>query len=297
MNGSGCNAARAIRSRASTGYEIHTPPQHTEASTPMTLFENAGAADDDDATFAARSEVAGRYRAAWADSHDPATAVPELLPMRLARACVQVLPVTGAGLSLLDRDFRVPVGASDEVASTAERLQFTRGEGPCLDAVRTSRIVIAGDTDIERQWPLFAADFFARTPYRGALCMPLHLSPETTGALDLFVSHPDDLARISLTDAVAVSDQIMDALMIAQAITGSVGTLSEEPEPVWLQSGAVRDRTNVWVAMGMLMTRLETTAPDALAVLRGYSYSHGDLLDEVARDLISGRLDPDELRA
>ncbi|HEX8094096.1 GAF and ANTAR domain-containing protein [Jatrophihabitans sp.] len=261
----------------------------------MTLFENPGGGEGDRPSFTAKSELAQQYRAAWADS-DPATAVPELLPVRLARACVQVLPVAGAGLSLLNHDFRVPVGASDEVASVAERLQFTQGEGPCLDAARKSRIVIAGEADIKEQWPLFAADFFAHTPYRGALCMPLRLSPETVGALDLFVTHPDDLAKISLTDAVAVSDQIMDALMIAQAITGSVGSFSEEPEPVWLQSGAVRDRTNVWVAMGMLMTRLETTAPDALAVLRGYSYSHGALLDEVAGDLIRGQLDVEQLQ-
>jgi AmiR/NasT family two-component response regulator len=65
---------------------------------------------------------------------------------------------------------------------------------------------------------------------------------------------------------------------------------------VWLQSGTVRDRTNVWVAMGMLMTRLETTAPDALAVLRGYSYSHDTMLDDVARDLITGRLDVEQVQ-
>lgn len=261
----------------------------------MTLFENPDGGPGR-SSFITRSELARQYRAAWADSRDQATAVPELLPVRLTRACVQVLPVAGAGLSLLDHDFPVPVGASDEVASIAERLQFTQGEGPCLDAARTSRIVIAGEDDIRQQWPLFAAEFFAQTPYRGALCMPLRLSPATLGALDLFVTDADDLARISITDAVAVADQIMDALMIAQAITGSVGTFSEEPEPVWMQSGAVRDRTNVWVAMGMLMTRLESTAPDALAVLRGYAYSHGAVLDEVARDLVKGRLDVEQVQ-
>jgi hypothetical protein len=260
----------------------------------MSLFDHPGQSDG--ATFTAKSDLAHRYRAAWASSRDQATAIPELLPVRLARACVQVLPVAGAGLSLLNHDFRVPVGASDEVASTAERLQFTQGEGPCLDAARTSRTVIAGEADIKRLWPLFAAGFFAQTPYRGALCIPLRLSPEMVGALDLFVTHPDDLAKISLTDAVTVSDQIIDALMIAQAITGSVGTFTEEPEPIWLQSGAVRDRTNVWVAMGMLMTRLGTTAPDALAVLRGYSYSHDAVLDDVARDLIQGRLDVEQIQ-
>ncbi len=261
----------------------------------MTLFENPGG--NDRPAFTAKSDLARRYRAAWAGSRDQDTAIPELLPVRLARACVQVLPVAGAGLSLLNHDFRVPVGASDETASSAERLQFTQGEGPCLDAARMSRIVIAGESDIRAQWPLFAAEFFKQTPYRGALCMPLRLSPETVGALDLFVNDADDLAAISLTDAVAISDQIIDALTIAQAITGSVSAFSDEPEPVWLQSGAVRNRTNVWVAMGMLMTRLDVPASDALAVLRGYSYSHDAVLDDVADALVKGRLDVEQIQA
>lgn len=261
----------------------------------MTRSEYFGGKDRP--AFTAQSAVARRYRAAWAGSRDQATATPELLPVRLARACVQVFPVIGAGLSLLNHDFRVPVGASDEVASRAERLQFTQGEGPCLDAARTGRTVIAGEADIQEQWPLFAAEFFEQTHYRGAMCVPLRLSPETVGALDLFVTDPDDLAAISLTDAVAVCDQIIDALTIAQAITGSPSGFTDEPEPVWLQSGVVRNRTNVWVAMGMLMTRLNVPAPDALAVLRGYSYSHDAMLDDVADSLVKGELDVEQVQA
>lgn len=259
------------------------------------MFEHPGGTGRP--AFTAKSDLARSYRAAWTGGRDQDTANPELLPVRLTRACVEVLPVTGAGLSLLNHDFRVPVGASDEVASRAERLQFTQGEGPCLDAARTSRIVMAGEADIREQWPQFAAEFFQLTPYRGAMCIPLQLSPETVGALDLFVTDPDDLAAISLTDAVSVCDQIIDALTIAQAITGSAGAFSDVPEPVWLQTGAVRNRTNVWVAMGMLMTRLDTTAPDALAVLRGYAYSHDAMLDDIADALVKGELDVEQVQA
>lgn len=261
----------------------------------MTSSENFTGRDRP--AFTAKSDLARRFRAAWAGGRDPATATPELLPVRLTRACVQVLPVVGAGLSLINHDFRVPVGASDELASVAERLQFTQGEGPCLDAARQSKIVIAGEADLRQQWPLFAANFLEHTPFRGTLCIPLHLSAETTGALDLFVTDPDDLAAISLTDAVTVSDEIMDALTIAQALTGSVGAFSDEPEPAWLNSGAARDRTIVWVAMGILMTRLDTTADTALAVLRGYCFSHDAVLDDVADALVSGRLDVAEIEA
>jgi len=261
----------------------------------MTLSDHSGGLDRP--TFTAKSDLARRFHAAWAGAEDPLTATPELLPVRLTRACVRVLPVVGAGLSLLSSDFRVPVGASDELASVAEQLQFTQGEGPCLDAARQSRAVIAGEDDIRQQWPLYAAEFFALTPYRAALCLPLRLGPDTTGALDLFVTDQDDLTAISLPDAVAVCDEIIDALILAQASGGSIGAVSDEPEPAWLNTGMVRNRTNVWVAMGILMTWLRAPADTALAVLRGYCYSHGALLDDIADDLITGRLDAADLQA
>lgn len=60
----------------------------------------------------------------------------ELLPTVLARACVKVLPIAGASLSLTD-ELRIPLGASDDVAARAEQLQATLGEGPCLTATAT----------------------------------------------------------------------------------------------------------------------------------------------------------------
>src|SRR3954471_8525889 len=83
----------------------------------------------------ASSSVVTRFRRAWGSQQGGEDAGPELLPTRLTRACLAVLPAAdGAGLSLLDNDFRVPIGATDDVAALAERLQFTIGEGPCLDA-------------------------------------------------------------------------------------------------------------------------------------------------------------------
>src|ERR1700710_712461 len=101
------------------------------------------------------ADLGHRFRAAWVEG-DAQTAVAELLPVRLARACVAVLPVSGAGLSVIDDSFRVPLGASDETATTAERLQFTTGEGPCLDAARSGRMVVTRGEEISRRWPRFA---------------------------------------------------------------------------------------------------------------------------------------------
>ncbi|MCW2529008.1 MAG: hypothetical protein JWM76_3868 [Pseudonocardiales bacterium] len=117
------------------------------------------------------ADVAHLFQQAWIDG-DKATAVPELLPVRLARACVAVLPVTGAGLSLIDDDFRVPIGASDEASEAAERLQFTQGEGPCLDAARSGQIVFAQAEQIQRRWPAFGEQFARQTPFRAVISIP-----------------------------------------------------------------------------------------------------------------------------
>lgn len=255
-----------------------------------------GKDETDSPTATSLDTVAKRFRAAWTGPEDEGTAIPELLPVRLARACVAVLPVDGAGLSLLDHDFRVPVGSSDEAATHAERLQFTQGEGPCLDAARERQLVVAAAEEIELRWPAFGAEFLGTTPYRGVVSLPVRLSGDTFGALDLYVRDEHDLGLVSIVDAVTVTQQITDALIIAQAITSSAAAWSDHPEPVWLQTAAVRNRTNVWVAMGMLMTRMDIPAADALSVLRAYSYSHDTVLDDVCAQLVKGEVDITELQ-
>jgi ANTAR domain len=250
-----------------------------------------------DPSAEAVADIAGRFRAAWANASDAATARPELLPVRLARACTAVLPVDGAGLSVIDRDFRVPLGASDEMTTLAERLQFTHGEGPCLDAANDQHIQV-GDPDVlYRSWPMFAQDLEEHTPFRAILALPLQISDTMRGALDLFFVDPGQIRAVSLADATTISDRIVEALAIARAVTGTEAPAwSDEPEPAWLLGPAAEDRALVWVAIGMAMTRFDLTAQDALALLRSYSYGEGTVLDTVAAAVVNGDLDLAELQ-
>jgi hypothetical protein len=235
------------------------------------------------------------FRAAWALG-DPETALPELVPMRLARACLMVLPVSGAGLSLFKDDFRVPMGASDDDAAAAERLQFTQGEGPCLDAVASGRTVVARVETIERRWPTFADQLTRQTPYRGIISVPLPLAQGTSGALDLYVSDSEQIRAIPLADAATVADQIVEALQVAQALNGFVTSWTGDPVPAWMTTSPARDRVNVWIAMGVLMAALDLRAPDALSRLRAYAYAHDAVLDEIAAAVIVGRLSVEHIQ-
>ena len=67
--------------------------------------------------------------------------------------------------------------------------------------------------------------------------------------------------------------------------------------PTWSDSPDARRRSQLWMAVGMVMLALEVSAPDALAVLRGYAYAAGRTADDIAVDLVEQRLQSDQLRA
>lgn len=109
---------------------------------------------------------------AAADRH-PDLPGPELLPARLMRAAAAVLPVAAAGISAFSKlRHRVPLGASDDTAALAERLQFTVGEGPCLAAHTDQRAVVATAEVMSRCWPAFHLELTGRTPYRAIVSIP-----------------------------------------------------------------------------------------------------------------------------
>ena len=124
--------------------------------------------------------IAERFEAALDGTTDPDLAGPELLPVRLARACARILPVDGAGLSILDAaQQRTPLGASSPDAEVAERLQFTVGAGPCMTAADTRQPVFAVEEELRRRWPVFTELLQQETPYRAVVALPLQ--PALTG--------------------------------------------------------------------------------------------------------------------
>jgi hypothetical protein len=217
---------------------------------------------------------------------------PELLPVRLARACTTVLPVAGAGLSLYStNDFRVPIGASDDMAADAERLQFTLGEGPCLAAHFERRVIAASGADMQRLWPQFYAELVAGSSYRSIVSVPLQQGLQGVAALDLYLDNSTAEVELDRAELATVADTVTGSLLgePRQADAGHGGG------PAWLDSPTSRRRSTVWSAIGMINVSLSLSTVDALAVLRGYSYSHETTVDQLAERLVSGRLPVDAL--
>ena len=215
---------------------------------------------------------------------------PELLPEGLARACAQVLPVDGAGISLFFADRRVPLGASDPDAATAERLQFTVGEGPCLSAHAEDEPILVDEAALRSRWPGYHDALVTRTPIRGIISLPLRGAFRGVGALDLYLMPPRDVGSLSLWDACTISAEVAGCLHLQDQVTKQ-----HSDGPAWLDAPTARERSTVWQAMGSLTVALGVGGPEALALLRGRAYADDSTLEDLAGRVLNREVSAAEL--
>lgn len=209
----------------------------------------------------------------------------ELLPARLATACTEVLPIAGAGISLFMPDgFRVPIGASDEQAARAERLQFTLGAGPCIEAHATGRVVRFTIDGMARRWPDYARALATATPFRAILAAPLSVGMDALGTTDLFLDDPRQLDHLDVDEVAVITEAV------SQRLSASQPTRADEVEPAWLTSPSAERRNVVFIAMGMASVDLDVTAQGALTLLRARAVRDGISVDDLALEIVGRRL-------
>jgi hypothetical protein len=231
------------------------------------------------------------FFAALAGVSDPALGGPELLPTRLSIASAQVLPVAAAGISLIDDGLRVPLGASSSDAVAAERLQFTVGEGPCLSASAAAQPMIASQDTLADKWPFFFDSLITQTPYRSVASLPLTSDGSLPGAMDFYWTDPETAAQLPIEDATTIAGCVSLTLIRAPLAESPYGIA----QPAWLSGPVAQHRLDVWKAIGLIGTAQALDPADALSVLRGFAYAQGEPLDQIAEDLVSGRLTPERL--
>ncbi len=235
--------------------------------------------------------IRNAFSLALAGLNPTGSAEPELLPTRLAAACAAVLPVDGAGMSLFDSTgIRIPVGASDRLAATAERLQFTAGQGPCLDAHSLGSPVIATETLIAQEWPMYYDSLVTRTPFRAITAVPLTGALTGAGTIDLYFHRSSGVADLNMIDTDEVITQI--SRLLAEDTVFGVPTHG----PPWLDGPLAEARYAVLIAMGLLNIALDVTTHDALTLLRARAYAADRSVDEVAADLVHHRIATEEFR-
>jgi len=125
---------------------------------------------------------------------------------RLVQRVVELLPVTGAGVMLMEPDAELHfVAASNETIYEIEALQREFDEGPCLEAYRSGQAVEVSDLSVDHQFPRFSPRALA-AGLQAVFTFPLRLDEHRLGALDLYRDTPGGLSADDRRAAQILAD-------------------------------------------------------------------------------------------
>lgn len=201
-----------------------------------------------------------------------------------------LLDVDAAALSLVfDGATAGTFGCSGVAARDYDELQFTFGEGPCLDSVARGRPVVADDLadPAEGRWPAFGSAMLDHH-IRAVYAIPVALAGEFVGALDLFHQYPGPLAPGKFSGALAAAD--IGGIPLLDLLGADLHAAVTNPKSsAWSELNAL-SRAEVSQATGMLVAQLEIEPTEALVRLRAHAYATGRSATDVARDILDRRL-------
>jgi len=221
-----------------------------------------------------------RIQAALADGGDGGRS-----SARLCEVCAEVVGVSGAGVMLMSGD--VPQGSlctTNAVSGVIEELQYTLGEGPCVDAYQTDRVVLEpdlADPDTPR-WLAFTPKA-VEAGARALFGFPVRLGAVRLGALNLYQDRPGPLGDDQHADALVMADVVAQWVLDVQA-DAPPGALAAE-----LEAGG-EFYFVVHNAAGVVSVQLGCTITEALIRLRAYAFSNDRLIRDVAKDVVARTL-------
>jgi hypothetical protein len=200
-------------------------------------------------------------------------------------AAVVLLSLRGAGLSLMvDGELRGTAGVSDPGIAVVQELQLALGEGPCVDAWRTSEAVLEPDLAVPAvvRWPAFA-QAGVEAGVRAVFAFPLHLGAVRIGVLVLYGDRVGALSTDELAYGLVLADVATQVILGLQA-GAPADTLHEllakEP-PHWAE---------IHQATGMVAVQLGVPLDEAFVRLRAHAFANERPLRLIARDIVGGHL-------
>ncbi|WNG88069.1 ANTAR domain-containing protein [Mycobacterium sp. ITM-2016-00317] len=196
--------------------------------------------------------------------------------------------------------------ATDTIAVQLDELQFTLGEGPCLDAYLYDEPQIHPNLDSishTSRWPTFATEA-TQLGVHSLFAFPVPGALGPSRVLELYRRAPGSLTQDQHAAARACASAIGQRLQtnwdkhlasfggVREAIDAVAGGSDAVAGGSAVQDGIGEPftRTQIHVAAGMLAIQLNTEPDEALDRLRAYAYAYGRRISSVAADIIAHRL-------
>lgn len=210
------------------------------------------------------------------------------VPGPLCETAAEVVGVTGAGVMVLaDGVPQASLCTTGPLAALIEELQYTLGEGPCIDAHQTGVVIAEPDlaTPATFRWPAFAPQILAAGAH-AIFGFPVRIGAARIGALNLYRDRAGPLSDDQHANALVMADVIARTLLSPQAPAEPGSILSEFNTDIHVV---------VHQAAGMVSIQLGISVGDALVRLRAYAFRTGLSLVEIGREVVTRRLRFDDL--
>lgn len=210
-------------------------------------------------------------------------------PGPFCQVAVGLTQVTGAGVMIIAGDDtpQATFCTTGSASALIEELQYTFGEGPCIDAHRIGAVVAEPNlaSPSVPRWPAFTPKVIA-AGVRAIFGFPIRIGAARVGALNLYRDEAGSLSDDQHADALVIADVIAQTLLTVQA-SATFGSL-----PAQLDADL---HSAVHQAAGMVSVQLGVSVGEALVRLRAYAFATDRPLTEVAHDVIDRVLTFDDL--
>ncbi|CAN5881650.1 GAF domain-containing protein [soil metagenome] len=214
-----------------------------------------------------------------------ATTTPGSKSRRLCDVSAEITEMSGAGIMMMSND--TPSGSlctSNEVSDLIEQLQYTLGEGPCVDAYQHERPVLEPNLADPRvpRWPAFSGPALGAGA-RAVFGFPIRVGAARLGALNIYRDRQGPLTDGQHADALVMADIVAGAVLTLQADSPGSGLATELEASAEFNYG-------VHQAAGMIAVQLDCSVGTALVRLRGFAFGEDVPLVDVARAVVDRRI-------
>jgi len=183
-----------------------------------------------------------------------------------------------AGITRFHRGTLETIGATSELVSSTDKLQYTLLSGPCIDALSGEGMFCTGQLQSEARWPQFGPQAFEATGVQSMLSYRLFVEEqdEVLTSLNFYSTKPH------VFDLWSQSIGLLLATHGAMALANARARERNENLTVALASNR-----QIAMAIGILMKGRQSTQEDALALLRISSQHSNRKMVEIAAYVVA----------
>ncbi|WP_370962292.1 ANTAR domain-containing protein [Amycolatopsis sp. cg9] len=204
----------------------------------------------------------------------------EILLRHICRQVRHAVPgVDEASITLVTAAGPRTASATSDVVSELDADQYRLGDGPCLEAVRSGKIVRTAVSDAVERWPAFA-EGAEEAGFASFLAAPLVADEQFAGAVNCFGRQDGGFAEVEAQRLELYTVAVEAILRVYHRYLRARDTA--EHLRTALTSRAVIDQ-----AKGMLMAIRRIDADDAFALLVDQSQRENTKLREVAERFVA----------